>query len=214
LDNAPAAKCVPGIAAAQWFHAAITLPIPYRQASLIPNNHQLIVPDFQLTLIVRLARSGNPVRLVLSVLVVIRPTASPASPSNPSSIISRVANLTSSSFAELWTAVPRSETSALHACCIDAGNLLAMGCSAGLPSPLLNHIAKDAPRYPAQRRHVGRGGKASFRPCRFRKVRFVHIDGVARRRSDAASHRIMLLILSRRNFLSLKIAARLTVTKL
>ena len=56
MDNAPAAKCVPGIAAAQWFHAAITLPIPYRQASLIPNNRQLIVPDFQLTLIVR---SGN-----------------------------------------------------------------------------------------------------------------------------------------------------------
>jgi hypothetical protein len=62
-------------------------------------------------------------------------------------IISRVANLTSSSFAEAVESRPSIRDISSSRVRIDAGDLLAMRCSfAGLPSPELNHIAKDAPR--------------------------------------------------------------------
>src|SRR5262245_18161975 len=54
--------------------------------------------------------------------------------------ISRVASLTSSSFAEAVESRPSINAVSSSRVCCEAGSLVAMGCSfAGLPSPLLNH---------------------------------------------------------------------------
>src|SRR5262249_2154283 len=73
-------------------------------------------------------------------LVVLASDHSVASPSSASSTISRVASLTSSSFAEAVESRPSINAVSSSRVCCEAGSLVAMGCSfAGLPSPLLNH---------------------------------------------------------------------------